>query len=402
MNFLSAIDACTNSSILKIILFIKELLKIVFILLPIGLIIMISVDLAKNVISGKIEDMKKNVNIALKRVMMAVIVFFIPTIVGFAIGLLGNDDTSYTSCINNATTEKIQFYQQLEETQREEELANRITTAVPDISTTTIVYSNPTTSGEAVVYFLNVGSADAMIIQSNGKFGMIDTSCNSGKEIVELLKKLGVKELEFVMITHKHIDHVGGYNDISNAFKIKTLYIKTAGKGYAQGYTSVINKAQKDKTNIQDAGTIDGFTMGSINFKFYNKEFTKYSGSQSKGDNGNSIVALATVNGVRIYFCGDIGNYFGKTQESDTAKEVGHVDVYKVAHHGYTTYNNHEDAIQALSPIYSVFTNDKSGTSLALERIKNNPNYKAHYYTGDGTVVMKISKSGEITFTQEK
>lgn len=52
-------EFCETSGVLKVILFIYELIKIVRFVVPIGLIVMVAVDLAKNVVSGKDKAMKK-------------------------------------------------------------------------------------------------------------------------------------------------------------------------------------------------------------------------------------------------------------------------------------------------------------------------------------------------------
>lgn len=412
MSFADAVNICTNSSVLRVIMFLSNLIKMIFILVPIGLILMISVDFAKNVVTNDESSMKKNVSVALKRILMAVVLFFIPTIVGFAINLVNGEEkdvifegeeATYLDCIANANSEKIAEYEQMEADLKEEELAQRKEVVIPDLPQTGS-YENVTSRGEANVYFLNVGSGDCIILESGGKAGMIDTGYDSSVSgVLKILNELKIKELEFVIITHGHVDHISGYGEISDKIKIKNLYIKEAGIGKHYGYSKVINKAKKAGTKVNNVSptTNQDFTMGSIQFKFYNKGYNVYS-DMSRGDNGNSIATLATINGVRVYFSGDIGNYYGDTTESDTAKEIGKVDVYKVAHHGYVSFNNHEDALQALSPTYAVFTNYRVNATTASSRIKNNsPNFKAEYYTGDGTIIMSISSNGTITFIQD-
>lgn len=97
--FLSLItEACENISVLRTVLFIKSLLKIAFILIPIGLIIMLSIDLAKNVISNKEDEMRKNVQLAIKRLVFIIFLFLVPTIVKYAINSLGNFNSDYETC----------------------------------------------------------------------------------------------------------------------------------------------------------------------------------------------------------------------------------------------------------------------------------------------------------------
>ena len=95
---------------------------------------MISIDFAKNVIAGKEDDMKKNVSIALKRILMTSVMFFIPVIVEFVIMFLDENNVEFTECFTNANAEKIAELEDLEDRNEVEEKGNRVDTTVPDIS----------------------------------------------------------------------------------------------------------------------------------------------------------------------------------------------------------------------------------------------------------------------------
>ena len=262
------------------------------------------------------------------------------------------------------------------------------------------------------IYFFNLGASnDAFLLEDNGKFGLIDTSVKRNEtKLVKELKKAGVKKLDFVMITHAHTDHTGGYERIMNSFSVKTLYIKKDGAKYPSHqscFKKMINIAKKKKTNICDVKLqkCQVFNLGNTKIKLYNTEFFSSKGvnilHKGRFENANSITAVATINGRRIYFAGDIGNYFGYNQESKTAKKVGDVDIYKAAHHGYVTYNNHQDALSKIKPEYTVITNDRKRSKTTVQRLKKaNKNYKKTYYTVEGTVKLTINKNGKIKFTQ--
>lgn len=90
------------------------------------------------------------------------------------------------------------------------------------------------------IHFIDVGCADGALLQygegSNAKYAMIDTGArkyNGTKNktyakkkdpAYEYLKKMGVKHLEFVILTHPHRDHIGGLVKI---LKDKTITINT-------------------------------------------------------------------------------------------------------------------------------------------------------------------------------
>ena len=104
-------EACTNPDVLKVIFFIWEILKILFIVVPIGLIIMIGVDFFKNVTASKDDNMKKNLQLVIKRLIYCVAMFFVPTIiniVNYVVGVaLEDTKINYTECLTNANSEKI-------------------------------------------------------------------------------------------------------------------------------------------------------------------------------------------------------------------------------------------------------------------------------------------------------
>lgn len=98
-------NACTNPAVLKILSFIFQLLDILCFIIPMVLIIMLSVDFLKNVIASKDEEFQKNANMVIKRIVFAIVLFLLPTIVKFMLALVSdatnNLSGEYQSCIDN-------------------------------------------------------------------------------------------------------------------------------------------------------------------------------------------------------------------------------------------------------------------------------------------------------------
>ena len=116
MLFLLSDNPCTDPDVIKTIFFIKELLNILFVLVPIGLVIMVSLDFAKNVVAGREDDMRKNVGIAIKRIVFCAALFFVMPLVSFFMGLLdeadvlkgwGDSEVDWTTCYTLATKKNI-------------------------------------------------------------------------------------------------------------------------------------------------------------------------------------------------------------------------------------------------------------------------------------------------------
>ena len=106
--FLAAdcVKDCGGADVLRILKFVFILIDLVFFIVPIGLIIMLMIDFGKNVIAGKEDEMKKNLNMVIKRIIYCVVLFLVPTITNFVISLVGTDGESAvskaTACIRYA------------------------------------------------------------------------------------------------------------------------------------------------------------------------------------------------------------------------------------------------------------------------------------------------------------
>lgn len=94
-------DTICTAELQPIVGFIKAILQVIQILIPVGLIILGTIDLGKAVIASKEDEIKKNQQVLLKRCIAAVLVFLVATIVGFVMGFVGNE--SWKTCWTGAT-----------------------------------------------------------------------------------------------------------------------------------------------------------------------------------------------------------------------------------------------------------------------------------------------------------
>lgn len=103
---------CDNTFVLKALLFISNIMEIVKIAVPIGLIIFASIDLGKYMLKGE-DDSGKIKSMIVHRFAAAVIVFFVPTVVSVAFGLVGTFSPLLDSCRTNANADTIKLLDQL-------------------------------------------------------------------------------------------------------------------------------------------------------------------------------------------------------------------------------------------------------------------------------------------------
>lgn len=97
--FFLAMEACDNANVLKIVYYIKQFLEIVFLLIPMVLIVIVSIDFFKAVMSDE-EGMKKNTSLIIKRLIYAAVIFLVPSLVEFSITNFVKSDVGYGKCLN--------------------------------------------------------------------------------------------------------------------------------------------------------------------------------------------------------------------------------------------------------------------------------------------------------------
>ncbi len=108
------ISACENPDILRVIYLIKLGLQFVFVIVPIALIVLLCLDFTKIVTSRSDEDMKKFRSLAIRRILVAMSVFSVPNLINLVVSLV-NSNTSYLSCLTNATPKVIEKYQNIKD-----------------------------------------------------------------------------------------------------------------------------------------------------------------------------------------------------------------------------------------------------------------------------------------------
>ena len=99
----------------------------------------------------------------------------------------------------------------------------------------------------ARIYFVDVGTgASTLIVSPTGKTMLVDGGPpGSGAKISSLLATLGITAIDYTVLTHYHIDHMGGMIEALNAGKV-------AGISYDKKCASFIRSVGKEPIETQD------------------------------------------------------------------------------------------------------------------------------------------------------
>ena len=100
------LSACDNSSMLNTILFIKNIIDIIFVVVPIVLVLFFSIDLAKNVFSKNDQDNQRNLQLGIRRIIYSLVLLFVPLLVKTFMGMI-SDYSKVASCYDIATEAKV-------------------------------------------------------------------------------------------------------------------------------------------------------------------------------------------------------------------------------------------------------------------------------------------------------
>ncbi len=115
------INICESSGILRTFYILKICLKLVLTILPIIVIVSFMINAFKVVIDGKSDSLKEVFSQNIKRIISALIVFFIPGILSFIFTSLVSLDVDFASCWTNASLDGINNATSLEQQRLEEE-----------------------------------------------------------------------------------------------------------------------------------------------------------------------------------------------------------------------------------------------------------------------------------------
>lgn len=248
------------------------------------------------------------------------------------------------------------------------------------------------------VYFIDVeGGQSTLFVTPSGESVLVDTGWPGDRDasrIVAAAKDAGVTQIDHLLITHFHVDHVGGVPDLAAKIPIRNFYdhgdtvehdpangqkLWDAYEKVAKGaHHTVVTPGFKlpvkglDWTIVTAAGKIIDHPLpgaGQPNHDCANFKQEDVDTSENAQSDG-SIIQFGKL---RIADLGDL-TWNKEGELVCPVNKIGTVDIFVVSHHGLAISNS-PALVHALHPRVAIMDNGakKGGTVEAWSTVHNSP-----------------------------
>ena len=243
------------------------------------------------------------------------------------------------------------------------------------------------------ITFIDVSQGDSILYRFSNKNILIDTG---GKIIYQkknknqslfsntifpYLKSVGVKKLDYLILSHGDYDHMGEAINLVNNFKVeKVIFNCGEFNDLEQELIKVLDKKRIKYYSCIKELNIDNNKLYFLHTKLYDNE------------NDNSNVIYTKINGYKFMFMGDAG--VDKEKDILDKYNISDIDVLKVGHHGSKTSSG-KQFINEMSPKYSVISvgkNNRYGHP-NKEVMNTLDNSKIYRTDQDGSIMFKIKSN---------
>ncbi len=204
----------------------------------------------------------------------------------------------------------------------EETVTNQPEAPSPTVEETATYSENP-----LVIHFIDVGQGDAILVESpDGQASLIDGG-SKDSEVVAYLWEEGVEQIDLMVATHPHEDHVGGLTQVLEAFPV-TRVVTNGQMHTTSTYEHFLDAILNSGAEYSEVQRGDVIELGDLEFYVLNP------GGTLVGDdlNENSVVLRLEYGSTTFLFMGDAGN---EAEAGMLAAGVSlKADILKVGHHG--------------------------------------------------------------------
>lgn len=255
------------------------------------------------------------------------------------------------------------------------------------IAISTGLKSKPASNAEFSVHFIDVAQGDCSLIIIGDKIVLIDTGdAVYSQKVIYYIKAQNINTIDYVILSHPHADHIGGFINIAKAFKIKSVYMRDIPDKNVPEDVDYYNfiKVIKDKNiNVCYPEFEEKLSVNNAELIFYTLPV------DYDNLNNASIITKINYQNTSFLFTGDIEK---KAEKDIIVKNIDlKADVLKVAHHGSNTSSS-DEFLERVKPGYCVIS---CGVNNSFNHPTNNTISRLSKYTSD---ILRTDLLSDIVF----
>lgn len=205
---------------------------------------------------------------------------------------------------------------------------------------------------ELSVHYIDVGQGDSIYISSAGENILIDCGESGDTEkVISYLDNMGVSEIDYVVGTHPHSDHMGGMSKIVEHFDIGEIiipHIDDSDTPTTKYFEKFLVACSEKSLSLTEAEVGRIINIGDAELKIIAPNSPDYSNV-----NNYSVSFIMHHGDNSFIFTGDAEKL--AEEEMLEHNNLEDIDVYKVAHHGSDTSSSIE-FLNVIKPDYAVIS----------------------------------------------
>ena len=262
-----------------------------------------------------------------------------------------------------------------------------------------VAISRGQANGNLQIHHMDVGQGDgAILVSPKGELVLFDVGEDMKKKDctkpLSYLDQLGVKQIDYLVVSHYHFDHIGCIPAVLAQFPLRgDAYDR--GESYPgttyKNYVSAVGNHRKTAA-IGDTITLDQNSQNPVVIRVVAVDGKSHSGQvQTSNENDLSLAVVVSFGFFKEEIGGDLsGDNTQMYQDVETpvAPDVGKINVYKVHHHcsSHSTNDTWMTDTQPLVGIISTGDGNDYGhpTSDCLERLHKHSVKTYWTETGNG------------------
>lgn len=205
------------------------------------------------------------------------------------------------------------------------------------------------------VHYIDVGQGDSILVACGGEYMLIDAGeTDSEDTVIHYLSNLNIDEIDLVVATHAHSDHIGEMDDVLNAIPAVEVWYPDYRHG-TKTETNFLAAVDNCSATLRQPALGETYDLGGATVTVLGPVTDGY-----EDPNDMSIILLVQFGDDRFIFTGDLEKEDGA--ETDLVEyweaidaNMLKADVLKVGHHGSSTSTSYR-FLRAVAPSYAVIS----------------------------------------------